>query len=105
MGDLHYIHEKLMIAVESMATSAAPLQDRLYSAYMSFHTLNARDFDDPEMRAQWEDIDASLTRVKDGPPSEGYVKNTLARMPDEEAERIADIIYSLFLAVARARRV
>lgn len=104
MGDLTYAHEKLLVAVESMATSAATLQDRLYHGYMSFHPLQERDFDDPEMRAQYAQIMAGLTTVKTGPASEGYVKNTLAAMSDDEAERIADLIFSLFMGVVRARR-
>jgi hypothetical protein len=96
---LGYAREKLGVAVDALATSAKPIQDRLHLAYMSFHPLQERDFADPEMRASYAEIMRSLTIVKDGPESEGYVRNTLNVMSDEEAERVAELIVELNAAV------
>ena len=34
-----YAKEKMLIAVQHLATSPLSLQERLYNAYLSFHTL------------------------------------------------------------------
>ncbi len=41
-----YPYEKFMVAVSCMATSPAPLRDRLVNAQLSFHTIGPADFDD-----------------------------------------------------------
>lgn len=99
--ELSYPYEKFSIAVSGMASSAASIQRRLESAYMSFHPVRAEDFKDPEMRETYEEIMAGLTKVKD--PVKGHVPATLALMPDAEAERIAGLIVDLFFSIARSR--
>lgn len=98
--ELSYAYEKFSIAVGSMASSAAPIQRRLHSAYMSFHPVQARDFKDEGMRGLYMQIMDGLTKVKD--PDTGYVPATLAQMTDEEAQRIAGLIVDLFFSIARA---
>ena len=51
------------------------------------------------MKEKWSAIYEGLTSVKDGPKDRGYVQNTLDKMSDEEAEKIADLIYELNVEV------
>ena len=38
-----YAKEKMLIAVQHLATSPLSMQERLYNAYLSFHTLQPPD--------------------------------------------------------------
>ena len=96
---LHYAREKFGIALNSLATSANSLQARLQSAYMSFHPIREDDFANSEMRATYAEIIARLTAVKDGPETNGYLRNTLDQMSDAEAEGIAELIYNLSMEI------
>ena len=50
------LYERLMVAVEVLATSRASLQRRLEGAYRSFIDIEPKDFDDEEMQATFEQI-------------------------------------------------
>lgn len=90
-----YAREKFGVAVDALAASATSIQDRLFSAYMSFHPVMERDFSDPEDAALYKSIHDRLTAVKDGPEDNGRVKNTLNLMSDEDAEKLASDIVEL----------
>jgi len=103
MSAMSYPYEKLMVAVDAMATSPQRIQDRLHSAYMSFHPLRPTDFPEGKMRVAYVEIMDRLTRVKDADPDKGFVRATLDRMSDEDAGNLASKIFDLFLDVARER--
>jgi len=100
MGELSYPYEKFYNAVSVLARSTRSIQDRIHSAYMSFHPISASDFKDPEMASTYQEIMNRLTKVKDA--EKGYVPATLGQMDDDEASLIADKIVDLFAAIARA---
>jgi hypothetical protein len=89
--ELSYLYEKFHTAVRAMASSASPIQKRLWLAHTSICKLRPEDFEDPQMRAAFEEISTALVPV------------TLAEMTDGEAERIADLIVDLFLDIAQSR--
>lgn len=97
-----YAREKFGVAVAGMATGPTSIQDRLLTAYMSLHPVQAGDFTRPDDAALYRSIIARLTSVKDGPGDEGYVKNTLAVMSDDMAESIADDIVAINDSIRRS---
>lgn len=103
MADLNYVWEKFSTAVYSLAGNG-PLQDRLRSAYLSFHPIRIADFDDdPEMQADYREIMDRLTARPEGYPGEGKVPSTLRQMSDDEADELASLIIDFCFSVARAR--
>jgi hypothetical protein len=96
-----YAREKFGVAVDNLATGTGSIQDRILDAWMSFHPLQERDFDNPEDGAAFKSIMERLTAVKDGDPNNGYVKNTLAKMSDDDASRLASDIVELDHALRR----
>ncbi|MCA6110467.1 hypothetical protein [Bradyrhizobium cenepequi] len=103
MADLNYVLEKFSTAIYSLAGNG-PMQERLHSAYLSFHPVRISDFDDdPEMQADYREIMDRLTARAEGHPGEGKVPSTLRQMSDDEANQIADLIIDFCFSVARAR--
>lgn len=102
MGELGYPYEKFYNAVSVLARSPRRIQDRILSAYMSFHPIKSSDFKDPEMATSYQEIMDRLTTVKDS--EKGHVPATLDQMSDSEASVVADKIVDLFVAIARAHR-
>lgn len=90
-----YAREKLGVAVDGLASGSGAIQDRLLNAFMSFHTLQPRDFAKAQEGAAFKSIMDRLTAVTDGDPDNGHVKNTLAQMSDEAASRLASDIVEL----------
>jgi hypothetical protein len=99
-----YALEKFGVAVESMATSAQSIQERLFNAYMSFHSIQEKDFQDSEDAELYRRIHHNLTTVRDGPEQRGYVQNTLDQMSDETAEEVAQDIVRLAGRLERKAR-
>ncbi len=97
--DLSYPFEKFMVAVDALATSPERLQDRLHSAFMTFHTIRVEDFDDPDMQSALNEIMDRLTKVRDA--EKGYVPATVEQMSDEDAKDVAELIFGLFMDIAR----
>ena len=89
-----YVRERLAEAVHSLATSDAPLPERLFSASLATSTLQPRDFAEPESRADFGAIREMLTR-REAVANEGRVRATLARMSDAEARALAERIFEL----------
>lgn len=103
MADLGYVWEKFTTAVYSLA-GHGPMQERLKSAYRSFHPIKVSDFDDdPELQADYREIIDRLTAKDEGSPGEGRVPSTLRQMSDEDADRLAELIIDFCFSVARAR--
>ncbi|KGT80456.1 hypothetical protein MA20_07650 [Bradyrhizobium japonicum] len=80
------------------------MQQRLRSAYLSFHPVRTSDFDnDPEMQAHYHEIVDRLTARAEGPPEEGKAPSTLRQISDDEADELAGLIIDFCFSVARAR--
>jgi len=96
-----YVLEKLVVAVESLAVSAAPIQQRVRNAWMdALVHLRPDDFEDPSERALF-------TSISDAVTAGGGVVATTDSMSDGEALATAgDLVkllgtISLTLAVER----
>lgn len=96
-----YALEKFSIAVDALATGSTSIQDRLHTAFMSFHPVQKGDFADTEDRSLYARIMDRLTSVRNGDPEKGYVLNTLGAMDDETARAIAEDIVSLYKRLQR----
>lgn len=84
--------ERLRIAIESLATSAKPIQHKLVSAALSISPLPESDFRDHEEIDTYRRIMAALTVG-------GNYEETLRVMDDAAAEAIAQDIWDLFSLV------
>jgi hypothetical protein len=74
-----YVVEKLVVAVESLAVSTAPIQQRLGNAWMdALVHLRPDDFDDPRERALFSSISDAVT-------AKGGVLATTDSMSDGQA--------------------
>jgi hypothetical protein len=98
---LDYAHEKLMSAVDVLARGAGRIQERLYSAFLSFHTLRT-DEDFPEdLRADYARLHTALTNPKTPEPDidrareMGNAKIACEQMSDQEGRDLADLILHL----------
>lgn len=92
-GNPLYAEEKFAIALHVMATGQGILQDRLLSAYLSFHTV--REDDLPEyLHEDYSWIVKSLTD-KPAMGDEGTLAATLVEMSGDDAQAIARRIYEL----------
>jgi hypothetical protein len=94
-----YAKEKMGVAVRALATSQKNIRERIWTAYLSFHTLKEDDFPE-ELREDWNFIETHLTReepTKDerGEVTIGRVQNSLAKMNGELCEEIAEKICDL----------
>lgn len=94
-----YPFEKFMTAVDALATSNRDLRDRVLSAFLSFHTLGDKDFEDPDVKSAYKAIIEKLTQVQD--PDKGAVAATLEQMSEEEVCSVADMIFEFFLTIVR----
>jgi hypothetical protein len=96
-----YVVEKLVAAVEALAVSSAPIQERVRNAWMgALVHLRPDDFDDPTERALFK-------RISDAVTSGGGVVATVGSMSDGQALATAgDLVellgkISLTMAVER----
>lgn len=89
-----YVREKLALAVDALAASAAPIQTRLADAAVAMVSLNADDFAGAEERALWEMTWQALTAE---PPrgEEGAIVATASRLDDASAVALAKDIMRL----------
>lgn len=94
-----YAREKFGVAVNEMATGTGDIRDRIWHAYLSFHTLSEKDFPD-DLKEDWNFIYSSLTKEEpsyndNGEVSVGKVQNTLRVLDTETcvelAQRICDL--------------
>ena len=95
-SNLSYPMEKLSTAVSIMAAHPSSIKERLYEAFIEFHTIG-NDMPDP-FREDYEWIHHELTKVSgDG---EGAIIATLQSMTDEHAVEIAKRIVELASQIA-----
>ena len=92
--------ERLLNAVTSMASSAAPLPDRLLNAWITLWPLQPSDFD-PGLRERFTALHHRATAVA-GP--EGSLTATLSTMSEQGLRDLAEGIRALFTAVVVASR-
>lgn len=96
----NYVREKLNIAVEQLATGKGNVNDRLKSAFMSFHTLKESDF--PEaLKSDWKWILSEMTKFgpvlnADQSVFQGSVDHTLGRIRHSTGEKIAKRIFMVY---------
>jgi predicted transcriptional regulator len=88
-----YPLEKFESAVDSLATSAADIRQRLHNAYMSVFTVDTEEL--PERaRSVHESLMAELTK-HEAVADEGSVAASLKRMTDAECEAAAKKIVEI----------
>lgn len=107
---IDYAAAKFSAAVHGMATSAAPLQERLRYAHMNFIMVRTEDLEDPELVSRYEALLERLTAKGDDDVASGSVQNTTRQMSDEEAREVAQLICDLdallhFVELDRARKL
>jgi hypothetical protein len=94
-----YVLEKLVVAVESLAVSAAPIQQRVGNAWMdALVHLRPDDFEDPSERALF-------TSISDAVTAGGGVVATTDSMSDGEALSTAGDLVKLLGMIALALAV
>lgn len=94
---LDYLREKFWLAADALATSSATIQKRLLSATSCLISLRSEDFPGT-FRAEFDDLWHNLTR-KNPVGSEGSIEATISSLSDEEAEKLAKRIFSLFTTI------
>lgn len=101
---LSYPYEKFMVAVTTLATSPRDIRQRVYSAFMSFMTLQSRDFDDfPDIKKEFDLLMRELTKVS-ATGDEGQVMATLKAGSEDDAAELAAKIVEIFFMILRERR-
>jgi hypothetical protein len=89
-----YVVEKLVVAVESLAVSTAPIQQRLGRSWMdALVHLRPDDFDDPRERALFSSISDAVT-------AEGGVLATTDSMSDGQALATASDLVELLRTIS-----
>jgi len=101
MSDISYANEKFYTAVDALC-GGGPLRQRIFSAYMSFHTISHHPFDNKDLQTKFDEIMRRLTVVKDGDEDKGYVQNTLDKMSDRDAEEVSSLIVELAFNIQEA---
>lgn len=94
-----YEYWKFLQAARGLASGSESLRKRIEYAYLTFHPVQEKDLSGHILEL-YAEIMERLTRVKDGDPGEGYVVNTLAAMTDQEAEKVAELIFDIFVEIA-----
>jgi hypothetical protein len=82
---VRYAHEKFISAVYNLATSPEKINERLTSAWMSFHTVRAEDLPD-DLKNEFILINEKL---KGRDRTKGTVEQAIAKMTEEEAADLA----------------
>ena len=109
-GPSIYAHEKLLAALESLATGPGDVRERLLAAYQTFHPLTQSHFP-PHLR---KDFGWVLRQLKKRDPiydykgrlDRGSVEETLRHIKNVTGAKIATRIYRLYHALdADIRRV
>jgi hypothetical protein len=99
-GSPAYAHEKLLVALESLATGAGDVRERLASAFLSFHPVREDDFP-PRLRSDWRWVMHQLTRYgplvdENGKVYRGSVENTMQKIKRVTGVRIAKKLLHLY---------
>jgi hypothetical protein len=88
--------EKFYQAVDSLVTGTGSIQDRLESAAMVLTPLNPNEFLPKEMHDEFGEIHHLLTKTP-AQGDEGKIRATLQLTSDEEASKLAGLIFSAYV--------
>ena len=102
-GPSFYAHEKLLQALESLATGPGDVRDRLLAAYQSFHSLTPAHFP-PHLRRDISWVLNQLTKREPiydykGRLDRGAVEETLRHIKNATGAKIATSLYRLYHAL------
>ena len=95
-----YAHEKLMLAIHSLATGPGDVRERLVHAFTIFHTLRKENFPE-ELQSDWEWVHEQLTKYgpiynEKGEPIIGAVQNTCSKIKNSTGVKIAEKILEIY---------
>jgi hypothetical protein len=91
----HPAFERVHIALVTLATSPAPLLDRLFDAGMTITVFNEREFRAGEERDLYLRVVAALTETAQPVGDEGTILASLRVMDDERMRTVARDIVNL----------
>jgi hypothetical protein len=97
---IEYAHEKLMQAVDALATGAGRVQERLHNAAIVLVRLQPNDFPEGELRRTFIGVLDDLT-FEQATGDEGHIAATLRLTNDEDARAIAGRILHLYFETSR----
>ena len=94
-----YAREKIGVAADRLATGTGNIKERIFQAYLSFHTLSLEDFPE-ELQEEWSFIINTLTSVDatydtKGEVTKGKVENSLLEMDEVTCQDVASNIIEL----------
>ena len=92
-----YEYWKFHQAVKGLAAGTEPLRKRIEYAHLTFLAVREDDLSGHVLELYTDMMDR-LTRVEDG--DQGSVVATLNVMTDQEAEKVAELIFDIFVAIA-----
>lgn len=100
MNRYYYAYEKLLTALDSLATGAGDVRERLLNAFWSFHPLKEEHFP-ANLQADYRWVMKELTKfgpVLDhaGAVRVGSVENTLKRIRRTTGVKIAERLLHLY---------
>jgi hypothetical protein len=97
MSAENYVREVLWVAIRTIMRSQGSLQERLAGAALGLGSLPAPVENDlpKEYQEAFESINQDLTK-EPAKGSEGRIQATTRKMDDQEAERVAERILSLY---------
>jgi len=99
-----YAYEKLLGAVDIMATGKGSRPEKLGRATMLLLRVHGRDLP-PELFAVLSDIKSAMTARPARGSWEGRLAASVAQMPWQQAESLSRKLFELFLSVAALRKV
>jgi hypothetical protein len=100
MNEYFYAREKLLNAIETLATGGGDVRERLLQAFTNFHTLTADDLPS-DFKMDWAWIRKELTKygpVMIGDTDEvlrGSVENTMRRIKRNTGRKIAQKLFRI----------
>lgn len=98
-----HAYEKLVGAIEIMATSKGSRRERLYSATYSYvMRLQAKEMP-PDLAEPFNDFMAAMTNKKDPNGNYGDLRSTAENMHWKTADRLSKQLLNMYLVVNEAR--
>lgn len=97
-----YASEKFSKALSTLATSTAPMAERLLAAstYSLLHLVGTNHISDPALKARFDRLWARLT-AEDAKKKGGHLLATIRTLNDSELRELATEIYDLALDIER----
>lgn len=93
---LDYAREKFYIAIDTLATSPSPIQERLFYAAMSLIRLRPEDDLPKELRKEFQAIIHELSK-EPAIADEGTLAATTRKLSDDDAKKLAERILSIYI--------